>query len=109
VHWLWLVAFFALLTLGELYILPVGLGLFAQLALPGFGATTIAAWFLAAFAGNLLSGVVGTWWTQLSPAGFFLAMAGIAALASLLLTLLAAAERRYFTGLMTAQRAGSPS
>jgi len=109
VHWIWLVAFFALLTLGELYILPVGLGLFAQLALPGFGATTIAAWFLAAFAGNLLSGVVGTWWTQLSPAGFFLAMAGIAALASLLLTLLAAAERRYFTGLMTAQRAGSPS
>jgi POT family proton-dependent oligopeptide transporter len=109
VHWLWLVAFFALLTLGELYILPVGLGLFAQLALPGLGATTIAAWFLAAFAGNLLSGVVGTWWTQLSPAGFFLAMGAIAALASLLLTSLAAAERRYFTGLMTARRAGSPS
>jgi POT family proton-dependent oligopeptide transporter len=108
-HWLWLVVFFALLTLGELYILPVGLGLFAQLALPGFGATTIAAWFLAAFAGNLLSGVVGTWWTHMSPGGFFLAMAAIAALASVLLTLLAAAERRYFTGLMTAQRVGSPS
>ena len=109
VHWLWLVGFFALLTLGELYILPVGLGLFAQLALPGFGATTIAAWFLAAFAGNLLSGVVGTWWSQLSPGAFFLAMAAIAALAGVLLALLAAAERRYFTGLMTALRAGSPS
>ena len=108
-HWLWLVAYFALLTLGELYILPVGLGLFAQLALPGFGATTIAAWFLAAFAGNLLSGVVGTWWTHLSPGGFFLAMAAIAALSGVLLTLLAAAERRHFSGLMTAQRAGSPS
>jgi POT family proton-dependent oligopeptide transporter len=109
VHWPWLVAFFALLTLGELYILPVGLGLFAQLALPGFGATTIAAWFLAAFAGNLLSGVVGTWWTHLSPDAFFLAMGALAALAGVLLTLLAAAERRWFTDLMTAQRAGSPT
>ena len=108
-HWTWLVVFFALLTLGELYILPVGLGLFAQLAPSGFGATTIAAWFLAAFAGNLLSGVVGTWWTQLSPDAFFLAMAAIAALASVLLTLLAAAERRWFTDLLTARRAGSPS
>ena len=108
-HWIWLVAFFALLTLGELYILPVGLGLFAQLALPGFGATTIAAWFLAAFAGNLLSGVAGTWWSALSPDAFYLAMAAIAALSGLLLTLLAAVERRCFAGLMTAQRAGSPS
>jgi len=101
VHWLWLVAFFALLTFGELYILPVGLGMFAQLALPGFGATTIAAWFLAAFAGNLLSGVVGTWWSHMSPAGFFLAMAAIAAVSGVLLQLLATTERRHFAGLMT--------
>ena len=108
-HWGWLVVFFALLTLGELYILPVGLGLFAQLALPGFGATTIAAWFLAAFAGNLVSGVVGTWWSSMSPEGFYLAMAAIAAVSGTLLLMLAAAERRWFTDLMTAQRAGSPS
>ena len=101
VHWLWLVVFFAVLTFGELYILPVGLGMFAQLALPRFGATTIAAWFLAAFAGNLLSGVVGTWWSGMAPAAFFLAMAGIAALSGGLLWLLAATERRHFTGLMT--------
>jgi len=102
VHWLWLVVFFAVLTYGELYILPVGLGMFAQLALPRFGATTIAAWFLAAFAGNLLSGVVGTWWSHLTPAAFFLAMAAIAALSGALLWLLAATERRHFAGLMTA-------
>ena len=100
-HWLWLVAFFAVLTFGELYILPVGLGMFAQLALPRFGATTVAAWFLAAFAGNLLSGVVGTWWSHMSPANFFLAMAGIAALAAALLHALATTERRWFNGLMT--------
>jgi len=108
-HWAWLVVFFAVLTFGELYILPVGLGMFAQLALPRFGATTIAAWFLAAFAGNLLSGVVGTWWSSMSPAAFFLAMAGIAAVSGILLLMLAAAERRFFTGLMSVRSARSPS
>jgi POT family proton-dependent oligopeptide transporter len=100
-HWLWLVVFFVVLTFGELYILPVGLGMFAQLALPGLGATTIAAWFLAAFAGNLLSGVVGTWWSILTPAAFFLAMAGIAAASGGFLWALAATERKHFAGLMT--------
>jgi POT family proton-dependent oligopeptide transporter len=77
-HWAWLVAFFLLFTLAELYILPVGLGLFARLAPRRFGATTIAAWFLAAFAGNLLSGVVGAWWERVTPDTFFIATAGIA-------------------------------
>ncbi len=80
----WLILFFVLYTLAELYILPVGLGLFARMAPPGMGATVIAAWFLAAFGGNLLSGVVGRWWEPLGPAGFFsllAAMAGAAGLA----------------------------
>ena len=67
----WLLGFFVLYTLAELYILPVGLGLFARAAPPGMGATVIAAWFLAAFGGNLLSGVVGRWWEPLGPSGFF--------------------------------------
>ena len=78
VNGLWVLVFFALYTLGELYILPVGLGLFARLAPVGMGATVIAAWFLASFGGNLLSGVVGRGWEVLGPAGFFAAMAGIA-------------------------------
>ena len=85
VHWAWVVLFFVAFTLAELYILPVGLALFARSAPPGYGATAVAAWFLAAFAGNLLSGVVGTGWTHLSPAGFFLAVAGIGVVSSALL------------------------
>jgi POT family proton-dependent oligopeptide transporter len=88
-HWGWVVLFFALFTWAELYILPVGLGLFARLAPRRFGATTIAAWFLASFAGNLLSGVVGAWWTRSSPAGFFLAMGGICLIAALLMAAIA--------------------
>lgn len=37
--WIWLVLLFALFTLAELYILPVGLGLFATLAPRRFGAS----------------------------------------------------------------------
>ena len=32
--WLWVAGYFFILTLGELYILPTGLGLFARLAPP---------------------------------------------------------------------------
>ncbi|MDH0865234.1 peptide MFS transporter [Mitsuaria sp. GD03876] len=81
----WLVVFFAVYTLAELYILPVGLGLFARLAPKDMGATVIAAWFLAAFAGNLLSGVVGRAWEALGPVGFFTLLAGIAAAAAVAL------------------------
>ena len=53
----------SIFTLGELYILPNGLGLFARLAPPRFGATTVAAWYLAIFTGSLAAGVVGTLWS----------------------------------------------
>jgi proton-dependent oligopeptide transporter, POT family len=91
---LWVVLFFVLYTLGELYILPVGLGLFARLAPPGMGATVIAAWFLASFGGNLLSGVVGRGWEALGPAAFFAVLAGIAGAAAAVLLALAPLLRR---------------
>ena len=49
--WLWLLSLSSsIFTLGELFILPTGLGLFARLAPPKLGATTVASWFLAIFA-----------------------------------------------------------
>ena len=79
----WLLLFFVIYTFAELYILPVGLGLFARAAPRGMAATVIAAWFLAAFGGNLLSGVVGRWWEPLGPVGFFALLGGLAAVAAL--------------------------
>ena len=93
-HWLWLAAFFFLLTAAELFILPVGLGLFARLAPAGMAATTIAAWFLAAFAGNLCAGALGTLWSQLSPTLFFALMAAVAGLSALLLAAIASNTRQ---------------
>jgi len=77
VGWGWAVLFFVLFTVGELFILPVGLGLFARLAPAGFGATVIALWFLASFGGNLLAGAAGTLWSVLEPRMFFAVMAGV--------------------------------
>ncbi len=91
---LWLLLFFVVYTLAELYILPVGLGLFARLAPAGMGATVIAAWFLAAFGGNLLSGVVGRAWEWLGAAGFFTLLAALAAVAAVALLALAPLLRR---------------
>lgn len=85
IGWGWLVVFFVVLTLGELYILPTGLGLFAKLAPPRLGATTVASWFLAVFSGSLLAGLVGTLWSKTSHAGFFLLLAGLAIVAAILL------------------------
>ena len=92
--WYWLVLFFIVLTAGELYILPIGLGLFSRLAPTGFGATTIAAWYLAAFGGNLLAGAIGSRWTFMSHPQFFALMAAIASVAGVLLLLLNPAALR---------------
>ncbi len=84
-NWLWLLLFFVLLTFGELFILPTGLGLFARLAPPHLGATTVAAWFLVIFSGSLSAGFVGTLWSRLPHSQFFLLLAGLAATAAALL------------------------
>ena len=81
-------------TLGELYILPTGLGLFARLAPPALGATTIAGWFLAIFTGSLAAGFVGTLWSRTSHPAYFAILAAIAAVAAMLLLALDRATRR---------------
>jgi POT family proton-dependent oligopeptide transporter len=86
--WTWLALFFLLLTAGELFILPVGLGLFARLAPEGHGATTIAAWFFATFGGSLLAGALGMLWSVIGPAAFFALMAAVATAAAAVLWLL---------------------
>ena len=93
--WAWLVLFFVILTFGELFILPTGLGLFARLAPPHLGATTVAAWFLVIFTGSLSAGFIGTLWSRLPPAQFFLLLAVLATTAAgLLLAISWRADRR---------------
>ncbi|WP_310468742.1 peptide MFS transporter [Sphingomonas sp.] len=94
VHWLWLLSFFVIFTLGELYILPNGLGIFARLAPPRLGASTVAAWYLAIFAGSLAAGQVGRLWSRIDHVPFFVLLAGIATAAAAFLYLLDAPTKR---------------
>jgi POT family proton-dependent oligopeptide transporter len=83
--WVWLAIFYGVFTLGELYILPTGLGLFARWAPQGLGATMIAAWFVAIFSGSLTAGAVGTLWGRMSHAAYFMLLAALAGAAAALL------------------------
>ena len=89
VGWPWMSVFLIVMTAGELYILPVGLGLFSRLAPKGLTATTIAIWYSAGFLGNLFAGWLGTLWTPLSHGAFFSIIGTVALLAALLLAILA--------------------
>ena len=76
----WVVAYFATLTVGELYVLPIGLSLFGTLAPMQLAAVIMGAWYIAKFLGSVLAGVMGTLWQQIPPEAFF----GIGAVSSLL-------------------------
>ena len=94
VHWGWLLSYFLIFTLGELYILPNGLGIFARLAPPKLGASTVAAWYLAIFSGSLVAGQIGRLWSRVGHAPFFVILAAIATLSAGFLYLLDTPTRR---------------
>jgi len=68
---LWVIGYFALLTLGELYTIPVGLTLVESLAPVRFASMAMGAWYIAKFLGSLLAGVMGAYWGQIPPSAFF--------------------------------------
>ena len=94
VHWQWFALFWVVLTFGELFILPTGIGLFARLAPQRLGATTVASWFLATFAGNLAAGLVGTLWTRMGHPAFFAVLTLICVVSAIGLRLMDAHARQ---------------
>lgn len=91
--WVWLFVWFVVFTIGELYILPVGLALFGRMAPKGFRATSIATWFFAGFFGNLLAGVLGTLWSQMNHGLFFVLIGAVSGLSAMLLYMLSRRHR----------------
>lgn len=68
---LWVFAYFALLTLGELFVIPVGLTLVESLAPIRFASMAMGSWYIAKFLGSLLAGVMGAYWLKIPPSAFF--------------------------------------
>lgn len=68
---LWVFAYFVLLTLGELYVVPVGLTLVESLAPVRFASMAMGAWYIAKFLGSLFAGIMGAYWLRIPAAAFF--------------------------------------
>ena len=56
---LWVSAYFVLLTIGELMVIPVGLTLVSELAPASAAAMAMGGWYIAKFLGSLAAGVMG--------------------------------------------------
>lgn len=68
----WLVSSYAVITMGELCLSPMGLSLVNKLAPARMRGLLMGGWFAATAIGNYLSGVVGTLWDRMPHSSFFL-------------------------------------
>ena len=93
--WL-LVAYFIIVTIGELYVAPVGLALVSRLAPAKVLSLMMGLWFAASLPGGILGSYLGGMWDSLSKPHFFLMIALAPALAGLALFALRPVLRKAF-------------
>ena len=74
----WLAACIFVLTVGELFLSPVGLSLVTKLAPARMISMLMGVWFLSSFAGNYMTGFLGTFWERMSKEAFFLMLSLLA-------------------------------
>ncbi len=82
VSWLWLAGYFVIVTIGELYLSPIGLSLVTKIAPARYLSMTMGAWLATSFLGNFIAGWLGSLWTSMAKPDFFLMIAAIAAAAA---------------------------
>ncbi len=96
---LWLVGFYGIVTIGELFLSPMGLSLVTKLTPKRLVGLAMGGWFMATAFGNNLSGFFGGIQSSLSPVLFFLVLAGLAGASAafiyILLPRLEAALKQY--------------
>ena len=80
--WLWLFGFFVVLTIGELYLSPVGLSFVTKLAPQRLLSMLMGVWLASSFTGGFLAGWLGSFWSRMQKPEFFLMIATIGAVAA---------------------------
>ncbi len=85
---MWRVGFYAIITLGELLLSPIGLSLVSRLAPKRLVGLAMGGWFLATAFGNNFSGFFGGIQHMMKPVPFFLLLAGIAGAVALVIYVL---------------------
>jgi POT family proton-dependent oligopeptide transporter len=73
----WLIGTVLILTIGELYLSPIGLSLVTKVASARIVSMMMGIWFLSSFFGNYLSGFLGTFWERMPHEAFFLMLVGL--------------------------------
>ncbi len=96
--WLWLLGYFVVITIGELYLSPIGLSLVSKAAPRSILSMMMGVWFIASFLGNFLAGWLGSLWSGMDKVTFFLMIAAISALAGGLIRLFDAPLRPLLEG-----------
>jgi POT family proton-dependent oligopeptide transporter len=84
-HWLWLFAYFVILTIGELYLSPIGLSLVSKVAPARLVSRLMGVWLATSFIGNFLAGYLGSFYSSMDKIQFFLMLAAIVAFAGLVI------------------------
>jgi POT family proton-dependent oligopeptide transporter len=85
---IWLVGAYAVLTLGELMLSPMGLALVAKVSPPRFIGIMMGGWFVATAIGNKLT-QIGVYWDYWHHSSFWIVLSGLSfAIAGVLLLLL---------------------
>jgi proton-dependent oligopeptide transporter, POT family len=85
--WLWVLGSIAIITVGELYLSPVGLSLVTKVAPARLLSMMMGVWLATSFTGGFLAGWLGSFWSRMEKPHFFLMIAAIAALAGLIIFL----------------------
>jgi len=83
--WLWLFAYFVVLTVGELYLSPTSLSWVTKIAPASLLSMMMGVWLSTSFIGGFLAGYFGSFWSGMSKDNFFVMMAAIAAVAGLMI------------------------
>jgi len=83
-HVMWLLGSTFLLTLGELYISPIGLSLVTKVSPTKIVSMMMGVWFLATFFGNYVAGYIGSYYEKISKVDFFLLLAVLSLIPAIL-------------------------
>ena len=79
--WLWLLGYFIVITIGELYLSPIGLSLVSKVAPARMVSMLMGLWLGTSFTGNFIAGWLGSFWSSMDKTMFFVMIASIAAVA----------------------------
>src|ERR1700687_4495183 len=85
--WVWLLGYYVTITIGELYLSPVGLSLVTKVAPARILSMMMGVWLATSFIGGFLAGWLGSFWSRTDKPHFFLMIAAISALAGVLIFL----------------------